>query len=429
MADQAAAASPLHGASHFNFVTQKPRHDAARLLVASTLKQSSATGTGPNLDPQSVITALPVSRPVPVRLPDAPPLPMRRMPASAAKFASSLSLSVQPGELQDQQQPLLPQRAPSSAGVAWKQASRTQSKPTTVGDPPLLSRLAKLTSSSNSAVPPPPAAAAGSHIAGVLPAHGVKERDHTHSPSQQTQHGLVPTLSAPRTELLSWPKASAQPICPSLQPTSLTCSHAQDELSHSIKGPDSHPPAVRNNAAQPSFDGTTALTEAEEPVWGAEVKPHEAQSPAAHTQQLQPPCAGLSVLAAEPKSSSRSRLRLQRPPASAGLTPVTMYSPSSGASPDHAADSGTQSMAKSEGTFASAEPQTQRQLHSLKAAARGCAVSSHQASLPLDHPVDQSRHVQQVCPLVWQGHQHQHVLQVFCMYRCMLPGSESGLLL
>ncbi|KAL0045142.1 hypothetical protein WJX82_009902 [Trebouxia sp. C0006] len=52
-------------------------------------------------------------------------------------------------------------------------------------------------------------------------------------------------------------------------------------------------------------------------------------------------------------------------------------------------------MAKSEGNLASAEPQTQPQLHSLKAAARECAVSSHQASLPIHHPVDQRGHIQQ----------------------------------
>lgn len=403
MADQAAAASRPYGASHFDFVKQKPRHDAARLRVASTPKHSSATGTSPDLDPQSVITAPAVSRPAPVRLPDAPPLPMRRMPASAANNASSLALSVQPGELQDQQQPLLPQRAPLSAGVAWKQATRTGSKPTSIGDSPLLSRLAKLTSSANSAVSP--AAAAGSHIAGVLPAHGPKERDHTHSPLQQTQHGLIPILSAPRTELLSWPKSLARP---SLQPTSFDSSHAQEELSHSIRSPDMHPPAVNHNVAQPLIDGTTALTEAQEPVWGAEVKPPEAQSPATHTQQPQPPCASLSVLAEKPKSSSRSRLQLRRPPASVGFTPVTIHSPSSGANPGQAADSRTQSMAKSEGNLASAEPHTQPQyqLHSLKAAARGCAVSKNQASLPPDHPVDQRGPIQQVYPLVWQGHQH-----------------------
>lgn len=398
MADQTAAASRPYGVSQFDFVKQKPRHDAVRLLAAPIPKPSNAIRTGPNLDPQSVIIASAVSRPVPVRLPDAPPWPMRRMPATAASNASSRGLSVQPGELQDQQQPLLLQRAPLSAGVARKQATCTRSKPTSIDDPPLLSRLAKLTSSSNSAVPPP--AAAGSHIAGVLPAHGPKERDHTHSPSQQTQHELVPTLSAPRTELLPWSQSS-------VQPTSINSSHAQEELSHSIKDPDTHPPVVNHNAAQPLFAGTTALTEAEEePVWGAEVKPHEAQSPASHTQQPQPPCASLSVLGGRPKSSSRSRLWLQRPPASAGLTPVTMHYPSFGANPGQAADSRTQSMAKSEGNSASAEPQTQPQLHSFKAAARGCAVSKHQASLPLDHPVDQRGPIQQVYPLVWPGHQH-----------------------
>ncbi len=403
MADQAALASRPYGVSQFDFVKQKPRHDAARLLAASRPKPSSAIGTGPNRDPHSVIIAPAVSRPVPVRLPDAPPLPMRKMPATAANNASSLALSVQSGELQDQQQPLLLQRAPLSPGVAWKQATRTRSKPTSVDDSPLLSRLAKLTSSSNSAVPPP-AAAAGSHIAGVLPAHGLKEQDHTHSPSQQTQHGLVPILSAPRTELLLRPKSSAQSVRPFLQPTSIDSSHAQEELSHSIRGPDTHPPAVNHYAAQPLFDGTTASIEAEKPVWGAEVKPPEAQSPVTHTQQPQSSCASLSVLAAKPKSSSRSRLRLQRPPASAGLTPVTMHSPSFGANPGQAADStGAQSMAKSEGNPASAEPQTQPryQPHSLKAAARECPVSNNQASLPLDHPMDQRGHIQQVHPLAW----------------------------
>ena len=411
MADQAAAAARPYGASQFNFVKQKPRPDAARLLVATSPKHSSAIGTGPNLDLQSVITAPAMSRPVPVRLPDAPPLPMRRMPASAATNASSLALSVQPGELQE---PLLPQRALLTAGGAWKQATRTGSKPTSLGDSTLLSRLAKLTSSSNSVVPPAPAAAAGSHIAGVLPAHGLKEWGHTHSPSQQTQHGLIPILSAPRTELLSWPKPLAHSVRPSLQPTSFDSSHPQEEPSHSIKGPDVHPPAVNHSVAQPLFDGTTALTGAEEPVWGAEVKPLEAQSPVTHTQQPQPPCASLFVLAEKPKSSSRSRLRLQRPPASAGFTPVTMHSPSSGPNPDQAAaDSRTQSMAKSKGNLASAEPQTQPRLHSLKAAAKGCAVSTHQASLPLDHLLDQRGNIQQVFPLVWQGRWHQNVLQVF----------------
>ncbi|KAA6418043.1 MAG: hypothetical protein FRX49_11961 [Trebouxia sp. A1-2] len=378
MADQAAAASCPYGASHFGFVKQKPRHDAARHIVASTPKQSSATGTGPDLDPQSMIAAPAVSTPAPVRLPDAPPLPMRRMPETAAKNASSLALSVQPGELQDQQQPLLPQPVPLSAGVAWKQATRTGSKSTSIDDSPLLSRLAKLTSSSRSVGSP--AAAAGSHIAGVLPAHGPKERDHTHSPSQLTQHGQLHTLSAPRAELLSWPKISTQSVCTSLQPTPFASSRAQEELSHSMKGPDMHPPALNHNVAQLLFDGTTALTEAEEPVWGAASQhSREAQSPAAHTQP-QPPCASLSVFAAKPKASSRSRLRLQRPPASGGLTPVTMHSLTSGANPDQAADSRTQSMAKSEGKSASAEPQTQPQLHSLQAAARGCAHEAETAA-------------------------------------------------
>ncbi|KAL0020599.1 hypothetical protein WJX77_009541 [Trebouxia sp. C0004] len=396
MADQAAAASRPYVASHFDFVKQKPKHNAARLHVASIPKQANAGGTGPDLDPHSVITAPAVSRPVPVRLPDAPPLPNRRMPASAANNASSLVLSVQPGELQDQQQPVLSQRAPLSAGVEWKQATRTGSKPISIGDSPLLSRLAKLTSSSNSAVPP--AAAAGSHIAGVLPAHGPKERDHAHSPSQQTQHGLIPILTAPRTELLSWPKSSAQSVRPSLQPASFETSHAQEGLSHSIRGPDTHPPAVNYNVAQPLFDGTTAFTAAEEPVWGAEVKPPAAAQSLAtqHTQQPQPPCVSLSVLAAKPKSSSRSRLRLQKPPNSTGLTPVTMHSPHFGSNPSQAADTRTKSMPKS-GNLASAEPQCQPQyqLDSLKAAARGCAVSNNKASLPSDHPVDQRGLVQQ----------------------------------
>ncbi|KAL0025614.1 hypothetical protein WJX79_008016 [Trebouxia sp. C0005] len=67
-----------------------------------------------------MIAAPAVSTPAPVRLPDAPPLPMRRMPETAAKNASSLALSVQPGELQDQQQPLLPQPVPLSAGFGYK---------------------------------------------------------------------------------------------------------------------------------------------------------------------------------------------------------------------------------------------------------------------------------------------------------------------
>ncbi len=409
MADQAAAASRPYGASHFGFVKQKPRHDAAQLLVASIPKQSSATGTGPrpgftvsdHSTSSEQASASQATRCSTVASTQNAPNSSKQCKLSSALCATRRAAGSAAA--------LLPQHVPLSAGVAWKQPTRTGSKPKSIGDAPLLSRLAKLTSSSNSVVPP--AAAAGSHIAGVLPAHGPKERDHTHSPSQQTQHGLIPTLSAPMTELLSWPKSSAQSVRPSLQPTSFASSHAQQELSHSIKGPDTHPPAVYHDAAQPLFDGTTALTEAEEPVWGAEVKPLEALSPATHTQQPQPPCASLSVLAEKPKSSSRSRLRLQRPPASAGPTPDTMRSPSSGANSGQAADSCTQSMPKSKGNLALAQPLTQPrcQLHSLKAAARGCPVSKNQASLPLDHPVDQRGHIQQVHPLAWQDRQHENV--------------------
>lgn len=215
MTDQRSAAQQAYTLSHFNFLQQKPKLKNTCDLPAEASRAADVSGPDSILASQSM-TSKPraaESQSVLVRLPDAPALPVRKTstPLPPANFARS-EMCLQSGKLVDhkvpshQQQPLLPLRPSPSTSAGWKRVIRPGPAATKKDDPPLLSRLAKLTNASTLSV------ASGSHVAGVLPAHVPQER-HSHGsavpPAAQPQQNHDPAASTARHDLLSQQQASA----------------------------------------------------------------------------------------------------------------------------------------------------------------------------------------------------------------------------
>lgn len=344
MADQATVASKACSDSHFDFIKPKPRNDASGQLRAAASKCSASSATGLQLTTQPAVRTAAQSRPGAVRLPDAPALPIRKMPIPLPAVNNMRSARCpQPIVVHKDtpstphQQPLLPMHGCSSAGAGWKQVTRPTPSLTKRDDPPLLSRLAKLTSSTGSAT-----AAAGNHVAGVLPAHPPQEQSHGHlSTAQQVAqphqiYSRLPGVSA--SGVLPQQKAPAQASAPPAQSTPQPLSgSAQEVISHSKTDTHTTHPAGTDTGTYPGVDqpGAIAASESAEFAGNSGANSPEAHSPAPQAQSL-------SVPDKTSKSASRSRLRLQRPPPSARLTPTATQSPRPCALPTHMAAASAQ---------------------------------------------------------------------------------------
>ena len=403
MADQATVASKACSDSHFDFIKPKPRNDASGQLGAAASKYSASCATGLQLTAQPAVRTATQSRPGAVRLPDAPALPIRKMPTPlpAANNMRSARCSQQIVVHKDtpstpHQQPLLPMHGSISAGAGWRQVTRPTPSLTKRDDPPLLSRLAKLTSSTGSA--------AGQHVAGVLPAHPPQEQRCGHlSTAQQVAqpHQIYSRLpGVPASGVLPQQKPPAQASCPPAQSTPQPLSgSAQEVISHSKTDTHTSRPAGTVTGSYPGVDqpGATAAAASTELAGNGGANSPDAHSPVPQAQSL-------SVPDKTSKSASRSRLRLQRPPPSARLTPAATQSPRPCALPNRVAVASAQQQllaqpsAKSAAGLASdwGRDSPSPQPPSQQVSASRCALGGMPAGRSGDKEAEPRQAVQQV---------------------------------
>ena len=349
MLDQAPAAQHAYCPAQFEFVKQKPKSAACQLspeLTGSTIVK------GPGIIRQSGSQSAD-SQLRPIRLPDAP-LAIRQMPFAAptntpsgnptAKTSDQLAATFQ-------EQPALPLRPAPSTGPAWKRVMRPAPVSTKAADSPLISRLSKLTSANRSP---------GGHVAGVVPPHSSPQPSHqpSHQPSLHSSH-RSPHHSPPlpgatattyqavqqqdrkyssRTADLDVPSQShhspsshrqvaADSACgyahthkPDTQAKQSMNQRWHGHLSATVAEPAKvAEPAMPDQAAAQSRhtweeDGADGSLEGVKGGHGEGGGVEEADSPAPQTSPPSHP----SEPQVKPKSTQRSRLRLQRP---AAVTP------------------------------------------------------------------------------------------------------------
>ena len=301
MSDQQPAAQHAYRPTQFQFLRHNKKQHTACELSAVGPKAPGATTTGFTHASQSLIkNTAAEGGPAPVRLPEAPLLPIRKLSTPLPSGSNVRSVSaLQPARLPDhaapshQHQPLLPLHAPPLASAGWKRALRRESTPARKDAPPLLSKLAKLTGSSGTVM------SSGSHIAGVLPPPCA-----SHEPMGHDAASLNAAQSYPR-----------QGSCTSAAVVNLP-SQKLTGLSQPSKHGSTH---NRQTAIQPSPNESLHKPAAGTPASSLS----EAHSPAQSSQRP----TELFVPADKPKSTLHSRLRLQRPPV-ASPTPVTSQRPS-----------------------------------------------------------------------------------------------------
>ena len=172
MYDQGSAAQHAYCPAQFEFVKQKPKTAVSQL---SPKDSDANTVSGTSITRQNGSQSAD-SQPKPIRLPDAP-LAMRQMPfACPAKAPSAVQTAKSSNQLAAtfQEHPALPLRPAPSSSPAWKRGVRPAPGLTKNSDSSLLSRLSKLTSANGSPIP-------SGHVAGVVPPHASLHSSH-HSP-------------------------------------------------------------------------------------------------------------------------------------------------------------------------------------------------------------------------------------------------------
>ena len=337
MYGQAPVAQHAYCPAQFEFVKQKPKIAVSQL---SPKDSDANTVNGTSTTRQNGSQAAD-SQPKPIRLPDAP-LAIRQMPfACPTKAPSGVHTAKSSNQLAAtfQEQPALPLRPAPSSSPAWKRVVRPAPGMTKNGDSSLLSRLSKLTSASGSPIP-------SSHVAGVVPPHS-SHQSSLHSSHQPPHHS--PHLPHPRAT--SHQAAQAQ-----------SRQHSSSTADHDARPQSQHPPtssrqvgagAACDHAHKPDIQAKQGIDQRLQAHPSAAVastvgpaKPDHAAAQSRHRWEEHDPCESMEVdggqgeggvadhsypLASQPsppshpkepqvkpKSSQRSRLRLQGP---AAVTP------------------------------------------------------------------------------------------------------------
>ena len=325
MSDQATAAQHVYCPAQFEFVKQKPKTAASQLspkgACANTVGSTSTTGQNGSQAADS--------QPQPIRLPDAP-LAIRQMPlACPTKASSGVQTAKSSNQLAAtfQEQPALPLRPAPSSSPAWKRVVRPASGLTKNSDISLISRLSKLTNANGSPVP-------SGHVAGVVPPHSSYQSSlrsshqaphhpphlphpsatsHQAARTQQRElssstadHNACPQSHSPR----SGRQVAAGAACDGAHKLDTQAKHG---ITHRLQTDPSAPvpalaelPVPNQTAAPPK-----QRWEEHDPSGSMEV---DGEAEQAHSPAPQPsPPSQPNEPQVKPKSTQRSRLRLQRP--------------------------------------------------------------------------------------------------------------------
>lgn len=299
--DQSLPPQTAYQPSQFAFLKQKPKQDADRSLSSTAAANPSA--------PAPVLHTNDPAQSAAVRLPDAPVLPIRKFPTllQQVKLPCAANGSALPAPV-DEEQTALPRRllTPSTDSKSKAAAAALSHRKSA---PPLLSRLAKLTSS------PALAPTSGSHVAGVLSPsvdaskHGKTQAvpDPSAAPAAAQSHTAFQEFAA------DIKPASSQ--LPTLPHAAIISQNSNNKAAYASSQAASTPQAqaLHSNSSKPSLHPSSSLS-------GSAAKPNG--NPSCLSQPL-------------PKLNStfRTRLKLDRPPQMC-RTPVFSQSPSSSLDPE-----------------------------------------------------------------------------------------------
>lgn len=198
MYDQAPA---VYCPAQFEFIKQKPTTAECQLTpegTASDILMSGDTREQPGSHPAD-------SQTKPIRLPDAP-LAIRKMPSSGpAKAAIAIPTSYGSSTLAAtfEEQPALPLRPTPSSGPAWKRIARPAPVLAKKDNPSLLSRLSRLTSSNGTPIP-------SRHVAGVVPPQSSPPLSLSAAPSQQAVQASQQSQRG-QSSVRTYPEPYAEP--------------------------------------------------------------------------------------------------------------------------------------------------------------------------------------------------------------------------
>lgn len=312
---------PLYCPEQCEFVKQKPATAACQLSPEGTCADALSTG---HTRGQPGIQAA-GSQPKPVRLPDAP-LAIRKMPSAGPIRAASATPTSKPfNQLAAtfEEQPALPLRPTPSSGPAWKRIARPAPVLAKKDNPSLLSRLSKLTSAGGPPVP-------SRHVAGVVPPQSpasllcfsVAASQQALQATQQRQKDLSNVTAYHQ----AWPDSQQSPQPSRQSPPGVVPDHEHrpNACTQQVTGHPLHSHPSATVVAQPAKpDRSAAQSMSDNHHWtqddvsvptGGEERREGGGVERAHAPAPQPtPPSYPTEPEVKPKSTLRSRLRLQRP--------------------------------------------------------------------------------------------------------------------
>ena len=305
-------------ASDFSFYQRKPAKSASQspiVLVSPPAHQQAAS-----------------SRPL-VKLPAAPELPFRQSLTPLPSQARQPVPQAQHAPITDQHRPLRMRPGPAAC-PAWKRVVRDSpvTASATKQAPPLISRLANLV---RTPVHQPTAPqAASTHVAGVHPAHcserlaSVRSCDNVTAISKESHAAAVGGSEANRSQHQPLPHQAAHPAA---QPNAHKQLGEQQSSLPETAAPAAAAAATDDAAALTSLPGTEATADSFQSPASDNCDHHTPGQPHGPAQHSIPPIQAPQTISASlpavPTSASkgstgsRSRLRLQRPPAASTSAP------------------------------------------------------------------------------------------------------------